>query len=230
MPRPTVLFIALALALVACQADGGVDGTTLATVETTTTTTTEVSTTLATVATATTQVQSPTTTTTSVQLGDELVFNGDFSNGEGSASGWELVVGDVAQTVDLVSESGEEHISFFSPVEKQIPWPEARSTVPFEVEPHTDYRLSVEARSVTQGRLFLALVFLDEDGDEILLRGPGAPEVTGSDWETFEATIESSAGAASAYLVMRLALLPDLSDDDAFSVDVNRVSIREVVG
>jgi hypothetical protein len=181
--------------------------------------------------TTTTQAAGTTTTTVSLQLGDELVFNGDFSGGTtGSLSGWELVSEDSAQTVDRVLESGEEHISFFSPLEEAIPWPEARSTVPFEVEPHTDYRLTVEARSVTKGRLFLALIFLDDDGDEILLRGPGSPVVSRSDWETFDATLESPADATSAYLVMRLAVRPDLSDADSFSVDVNNVSVREVVG
>ena len=180
--------------------------------------------------TTTTQPSGTATTTVSLELGDELVFNGDFSDGTGAPSGWELVSGDSAQTVDQVSESGGKHISFFSPLEEEIPWPEARSTVPFEVAPHTDYRLSVEARSITQGRLFIALVFVDEDGDEILLRGPGSPEVSQSEWDTFAATLESPADAASAYLVMRLAVRPDLSDADAFSVDVNSVSVKEVVG
>lgn len=229
MLRSTVLLFSLALLLTACQGEEGVDETTLPTVDTTTTTTVDVPTTTPATA-STTQPPGTTTTTVSIELGDELLFNGDFSNGSGSPSGWELVSEDSAQTVDQVSESGENHISFFSPLEEEIPWPEARSTVPFEVEPHTDYRLSVEARSVTEGRLFLALIFLDEDGDEILLRGPGSPEVSQSEWETIAATLESPAEAASAYIVMRLALRPDLSGAEAFSVDVNSVSIREVVG
>ena len=198
---------------------------------TTTSTTVDVSTTDSPDSTTTTtQAPGTTTTTLALELGEELVFNGDFSEGTASPDGWELVSEDSSQAVDQVTEAGESHISFFSPVEEEIPLPEARSTVPFEVEPHTDYRLSVEARSVTQGRLFLALIFLDEDGDGILLRGPGSPEISESEWKTISATLESPADAASAYLVMRLAARPDLSDADALSVDVNSVSIREVVG
>lgn len=205
--------------------------TTVPTTGTTSTSTTiDVSTTDAVETTTTTEPPASTTTTVSFQLGEELVFNGDFSDGTGSPAGWDLISEEPRQTIDQVSESGEQHISFSSPLEDEIPWPEARSTVPFEVEPHTDYRLSVEARSDTEGRLFLALVFLDEDGDEILLRGPGSPEVSQSDWEMIQATLESPAEAASAYLVMRLAVRPDLSPADTVSVDVNSVSIREVVG
>ena len=230
--RSIPLLFALTLLLAACQGTGAANTTsTTATDTTTTSTTSGVSTTESSDSTTTTrQVPGTTTTTLSLDLGEELVFNGDFSDGTESPDGWELVSEDSGQTVDQVTESGESHISFFSPLEEEVPWPEARSTVPFDVEPHTDYRLSVEARSVTQGRLFLALVFLDEDGDEILLRGPGSPEISESDWKTIDAILESPVDAASAYVVMRLAVRPDLSDADSFSVDVNSVSIREVVG
>lgn len=221
----------LLLLLAACSNEDASVETTVPTNNTTETSTTiEVSTTGAPETTTTTQPPAPTTTTLALQLGEELVFNGDFTDGTGSPSGWELISETSSQSVNQIAEAGEKHISFFSPLDEEIPWPEARSTVPFEVEPHTDYRLSVEARSLTEGRLFLALVFLDEDGDEILLRGPGSPEVSQSDWETFAATLESPVDAASAYLVMRLAVRPDLSDAGSFSVDVDSVSIREVVG
>lgn len=164
-----------------------------------------------------------------MELGADLVFNGDFDFGDVVPSGWQFTVEADGQRLEYVTEGTDHHISFFAPLVEDVPWPEARLIQPFEVAPHRDYRLGVEARTVTQGRLFLALIFLDEDGDQILLRGPGEPEISDSEWETIEATLESPVNAAQAVVVMRLAVRPDLSTASSSSVDVNSVSVREVL-
>lgn len=230
--RLTALLVVFAVLLGACAEEVGMDASTNPTGSTTTTVRVSSSTSMPATAPSSTITTVPdtTTTTTTPDLGEELVANSDFSSGANSPSAWELTPQTASQSVDYVTESGEQHISFFAPLVEDTPWPEARSTVPFDVRPHTDYQLEVEARAVTEGRLFLALIFLDEDGDEILLRGPGSPEISEPDWERVEATLESPAGAAAAYIVMRLAVRPDLTGVDASSVDVNRVSVREVRG
>lgn len=127
-----------------------------------------------------------------------------------------------------MTEGGDTHVSLFAPASQTDVWPEARSQ-PFPVSPHTEYRLQADGRTFTQGRLFLALMFLDEDGDEILLRGIGSPQVEASEWTFVEGSIESSVSAAAAQVVLRLAVL-DGTPADSLAIDVNSVSVREVFG
>lgn len=157
------------------------------------------------------------------------MINADFASGDGAPSAWQLEAPEEGQVVEYVRESGQGHVSLFAAIVEGADWPEARLLEPFEVSRHTDYRVEVEARSLTQGRLLIALVFLDDDGDEILLRGPGSPEIVSSDWITFEGTVESPADAAAAYVVLSLPVSPELTDADSFSVDVNRVSVSELL-
>lgn len=159
------------------------------------------------------------------------MVNGDFSivTISGSLVAWELTAPGENQRSDYVTGAGEAHVRLFTPTTGTESWPEATSE-PFPVRPHTDYRLLAETRTSTHGRLLLALVFLDEDGDEILLRGIGSPAVTRSDWATVEGVIESPAAAASAYAVARLATDPESSENGAQSVDVSRISVQEVLG
>ena len=233
LSRPVYTSSALAILLVvsACSGTGsgttssgasGSDGTTTSTVAASSSTTGQPSTT-----------QPPrrsTTTTTALVSGDELVMNGDFSVGGQFPDNWEFVTEGQGQSVEYVSESGETYVRFAAPLIEDAPWPEVKSVEPFPVEPHTDYQISLEARSNTTGRLLTALVFLDEDGDEILLRGPGEPEFSGGDWTEIQAVLESPAGAASAHVVLRLALRPETSPADAMAVDVRRVSVVQILG
>lgn len=152
--------------------------------------------------------------------------NGDFAVGSGS--GWALTAPGEGQSAELVTEGGETHVSLFAPATPTDTWPEARSQ-PFPVLPHTDYWLRAEARTFTQGRLFLALIFLDEEGDEILLRGIGSPPVESSEWTVVEGSIESSVSAVAAQVVVRLAVL-DGTPADSLAIDVNSVSVQEVLG
>lgn len=193
-------------------------------------TTATISATTTTLSTGTTTART-TTTTEGVNLGPELVGNGDFSVGIGSGSptGWELNAPGDGQRADRATESEESHVSFFSPLGGTDQWPEA-SSQPFPVLPHRDYRLMAEGRTFTDGSLFLALVFLDEDGDEILLRGIGSPAIGTSDWTRVEGTIESPATAVSAYVVVGLPVVSEATDGDSLSVDVNMVSVQEVMG
>lgn len=177
-----------------------------------------------------TSIALSTTTTMSLELGPELVFNSDFTTGGLTPTGWEITAEGPGQEVDYVTGGEEEHLRFFGPLIEEAPWPEAKLAQTFDVEPHTDYRLAVEARTASEGRLFMAMVFLDEEGDEILLRGPGSPEVSEPEWRPLEGVLESPVDAASAYVVMRLAIRPDLAQADSFSVEVNSVSVKEVLG
>lgn len=224
---PTPVLVVLALLLTGCL--GGSEATPSSTSRRIQSTTTSQLTT------TTSAVSSPTTTdvTTSSQpldLGDELVFNGDFAAGSGSGTpaGWELTAPGEGQRAELVTEGGDTHVSLFAPASQTDVWPEARSQ-PFPVSPHTEYRLQADGRTFTQGRLFLALMFLDEDGDEILLRGIGSPQVEASEWTFVEGSIESSVSAAAAQVVLRLAVL-DGTPADSLAIDVNSVSVREVFG
>lgn len=233
MSRLNVLLVTLALVVVvsACSGEEASSETSLSsTTAPSTTQAAEATTTTSPASSTTTPAPTSTTTTVSIELSDELVPNGDFASGGLVAEGWEVSAEGSGQIVDYVTEADDRHISFFGPLVEDAPWPEARLTREFDVEPHTDYLLSVEARTITRGRLFLALVFRDEDGDEILLRGPGVPEVSSSDWARIEAILESPVEAASAYVVMRLPIRPELSDADFFSVDVNSVSVKRVLG
>lgn len=159
----------------------------------------------------------------------ELLVNSDFSLGAGADSfvGWELTALGEGQRADHVAESTGSHV--FAGVAETDDWPEARSE-PFPVLPHTDYRLLAEARTFTEGRLFLALVFLDQDRDEIHLRGIGSPPIGTSNWAPVAGVIESPASAASAHAVARLAVVTESSDSNPLSVDVRRISVQEVLG
>lgn len=172
-----------------------------------------------------------TTTTQGLSLGQELVGNGDFSAAAptGAPSGWELTALGEGQRVEYETEAGESLIRFLTPLTSTDGWPEATSQ-PFPVLPHTDYRLSAEGRTVTAGRLFLALVFLDEDGSRILMRGIGSPVVARSDWTRAEGTIESPASAASAFVVVGLPVLSETTDEDDLTLEVRKVSVQEVIG
>lgn len=170
------------------------------------------------------------TTAPSRDLGAELAFNPDFDLGDVVPTGWEFVLEGAGQSVEYVAEAGGHHVSFFAPVDADAPWPLVRQVQEFTVTPHTDYVISVEARSITEGRLYVAVGFRDEDGNEILERGPGEPGITESEWTSIEGVVESPHEAATGYLILALAIRPDLTAADSLFVDVNRASVRELLG
>lgn len=178
---------------------------------------------------ATSTTPPSTTTTTTLDLGEELVFNGAFEAGQDVPTGWEFVVDGEGQRVEHLVEGEDDYVSLFGPVVEGSPWPEAHQDREFPVEPHTRYALTAEARTATQGRLFLALAFRDENGRDILLRDPGSPTAPVADWGEIGGLLESPSGAATAHVVIQLALRPDLTEAESFSVDVRRVSVRQVL-
>lgn len=181
-------------------------------------------------ATTTTANAGPTTTTTAPRsLGEELVFNPAFDLGDGTPTGWELIAEESGQTVNYVTESGGHHISFFAPVTEGSQWPEARLVREFPVTPHNDYLVTVEVRSSSEGRLYVAVGFRDSDGNEILERGPGEPDITDSDWITVEGEIESPHEAATGYVILALALRPEVTVGDSLFMDIDRVSVKEIL-
>lgn len=232
LPRSKLSLSALtiALALAACSGEEGTPGSTTTTVDDNTNPTNAVTTTVADETATTADLpSSPTTTASSRSLSEELVFNPDFGLGDVTPTGWELVAEGSGQTVDYVVEAGDYHVSFFAPVVAEAPWPEARQVQEFPVTPHTDYVISVEARSVTQGRLYVAVGFRDADGNQILERGPGEPDVVSSDWVTLDGEIESPHDAATGYVILGLALRPEVTSADSIFVDVNSVSVRQIL-
>lgn len=223
----SALIVVLALVVVSCGDRGPVATTTLPVGPSSSTSVPVVST--STTEPSVTTTTQPTTTTSSLPLGQQLVINSEFDAGDALPSGWQFDAPGEGQTVEYVREAGEGHISLFAPIVDGDGWPQARLAQPFRVTPHTEYLVTAEARTFTQGRLLLALVFLDEDGDEILLRGPGSPEISSSDWSQYGGAIESPVGAAAAFLVLRLPVSPELTDADSYAVDVNRVSVSEIL-
>jgi hypothetical protein len=222
--------LTIALALTACSGEEEVAGSTTTTVDDNPTSTIAVTTTIPDgTPTTVDPPSSPTTTASSVSLGEELVLNPDFGLGDVTPTGWELVAEGSGQTVDYVAEAGDHHISFFAPVVEDSPWPEARQVREFPVTPHNDYLISVETRSVTEGRLYVAVGFRDADGDQILERGLGEPEVVSSDWVRVDGEIESPHEAETGYVILGLALRPEVTSADSIFVDVNSVSVREIL-
>lgn len=222
-----LVVLVLLLPVSACTSGGSVPSSLASTTSTTPRGNDATSTT---VTPTTTSAPYTSTTVEAIDLGPELVFNGDFSVGDVIPTGWEFRAESPGQSLDYTTENEVAHISLSGPVEDGVPWPEARLLQDFTVTPHTEYRFAAQVRSPAQGRLFLALGFRDADGGEILMRGPGEPTITESDWSTVEAEVESPHLAASAYVILRLAIRPEVVNVDSLTVDVNQVSVRELLG
>lgn len=222
----TLFVVLVLLSASACTSAGSA---TSSVVSTTSTTPRQINGTSTTSATTTTSAPTTSTTVETVDLGPELVFNGDFMLGDVIPTGWEFRAESPGQVIDYEAQEDNHHISLSGPVEEGASWPEARLVQEFAVTPHNEYVLSVQARSPTEGRLFLALGFRDGGGNAILIRGPGEPSITSSEWVSIESEIESPHDAASGYVILRLAIRPELVDVDSLSVDVGQVSVREML-
>ena len=164
-------------------------------------------------------------------LGPELVANGSFENGLSRASGWELRSRDDGQVAEWLT--GDEvvgrYLSISAPVVIEASWPQAAMTTEFQVQPGTQYFLSMNTRSDDLGLLVPIVWFNDASGDPIEGRGPGVWTVTSSDWTREEFQLVSSAGAVTAFIHVRLALDDEMTNEPTLSVAVDDVSLREVL-
>ena len=165
------------------------------------------------------------------ELGPELVANGSFENGLSRASGWELRSRDDGQVAEWLT--GDEvvgrYLSISAPVVIEASWPQAAMTTEFQVRPGTRYLLSMNTRSDDLGLLLPIVWFNDAAGQPIEGRGPGVWTVTSSDWTREEFQLVSSAGAVTAFVLVRLALNDQMTTEPTLSVAVDDVSLREIL-
>jgi hypothetical protein len=186
------------------------------------TTTTAITTTVTTTAPTTTTT---TTTTVPVVLGDELVINSGFEVGEVSPDGWRLDEVGAGATLEWIRED-DRYISMSGLVSSDH-WPQIVSDE-YAVAPGEELMVSIDARTDSEGLLFLTMAFLDGNGVEFVGFGPGTRSVDTSDWATLESRLAAPDGAASAYLVLNLALNGELTDATNLDINIDNVSVRVV--
>lgn len=170
-------------------------------------------------------------TTTTVILGEELVFNGDFAQGDAVPDGWDLTSYEPDQVAEWIEDGERGRVAHMAaPVVADVGWPQLVLREQFAVEAGRSYRLTVTARTDDIGLLFMAVAFLDAGGTEIGGIGPGSPSFDSQDWTEHHFDFEAVPDAVSAYVVLNLALNQAITDEPDLSIDVGNVSIRPIEG
>lgn len=173
-----------------------------------------------------------TTSTTVVALGPELLTNGGLDDGEAIPTGWEFLTKEPDQVVAWLTEeaSGGRYVAMSAPLREDAGWPSVSTTLEFAVSPGTAYLVTFDARTDTEGLLSVSMAFHDDEGTFFIAMSPPRLTVSSGDWSPMKGELTAPDGAVNARLIFYLSLDTQLSEEDAQSVDVDNVSVREVLG
>ena len=166
-------------------------------------------------------------TTTLPQLGDELLVNGGFEDGDEMPANW--TIGDHADNQTLEWATGldeNRYIHFASPLSEEI-WIEFVSEE-FDLTPGDVLLLSVDARTEGLGLVFMSVNFNSAEQDGFQGRGPGSFTIVDSEWTTFTEQFEVVEDAVSGSLRFALALNDSMTDEPLIQADVDNVSLRVI--